>query len=363
MSKAATEEAPVRDTQMEDVIPSAIYYGNSLSSVLPKRWPEPMTEEEAAQERQKYGRFKGWLLPYIIQLDRMFNNGRWLWWLKCLAQGEVTGPIPQIAFHGSSQDSPETREAMKHLEKIIERLELRTGSWSALRNMMEWIVWSCGMGRFPKEISEEQHNLLYKEFNAGLLVRAPYDYLGAIISDRKGGGGWNPHAFYPTPFTVVEMMTRITIDTNTTEKGIFTTMIDPCIGTGRFPLCVSNHTVFVCGVDIDPTMVIASTINAFLYAPWMVWPISPLDEPPYHFVPFQQRIKAIGALNLYQRFMTELAELHGIKPKEAADASVTTFTEPVDTPPVDVPPLPFVGCMEQEETLLAVGKYEQGKLW
>jgi hypothetical protein len=49
--------------------------------------------------------------------------------------------------------------------------------------------------------------------------------------------------------------------------------MDPCVGTGRFLLHASNHTLNLSGTDIDSTLCKATLVNGFLYAPWMVRPI------------------------------------------------------------------------------------------
>ena len=55
------------------------------------------------------------------------------------------------------------------------------------------------------------------------------------------------------------------------------TVMDPCVGTGRMLLAASNHSYRLYGCDINPTVIKATLINGFLYAPWLVRPFPFLD--------------------------------------------------------------------------------------
>jgi hypothetical protein len=37
----------------------------------------------------KYNVYSGWLIPYLINGDLMFNNARWLFWLGCLKDRHI----------------------------------------------------------------------------------------------------------------------------------------------------------------------------------------------------------------------------------------------------------------------------------
>jgi len=252
---------------------------------------------------QKYNCVKGYLLPYIIEGDRRWTGGRWLWWLHCLEKGEVSGEIPRIEF---GSDNAGQLLARRHLELLVGRLERK--SWSGARLLIQWLSWSLGFGEYPPEIDEEDHMYLYKNFKAGYLQKAPYDYFGDILSDRKGK--YNPTAFFPTPHHLVEMITQMNMDSADQGKGIFKTVMDPCAGTSRMLLHASNYSVFLYGQDIDPTVVSASMVNGCLYAPWLVWPIQPSEEKPYYKVPESMALKASMMLKLYDVFMQQLTGLN-----------------------------------------------------
>lgn len=250
---------------------------------------------------QIYNVKKGWLLPYVILGDSNFNNERWLWWLQCLAKKTIEEPIPQIQF--SPIGNNETR---KHMEKAIEHLSERTYSWNALGDFIDWILWGLGKGDFPN-IDEEVHNWLYRYFQIGRLQQFPHDYLGDIIAERKSNG-WNPNAFFPTPENVVNFMVKMQFGNGNEEKSIFNKTLDPAVGTGRFLMYGSNHTVQLYGIDIDPTMVKVCMINMFLYAPWAVMPASATEERPYYEISDSLSYLASNLLFISQRFVHEFAE-------------------------------------------------------
>jgi hypothetical protein len=137
----------------------------------------------------------------------------------------------------------------------------------------------------------------------------PHDYWGDIIAERKGNGDWNRNAFYPTPENVVQFMTEMTAG-GPDEKSIFRTALDPCIGSGRFGMYLSNKLVFIYGNDIDPVVIKAALINMNLYAPWVALPAEPRDEPPYYYIPdgvaHAAEARLIVAGQMYKEF-----EQHG----------------------------------------------------
>jgi hypothetical protein len=233
----------------------------------------------------KYNVYRGWLIPYLINGDLIFNNARWLFWLRCLKDRHIPNEeLPQIKFIPSSGD-PKVTAVRKHIEKAIDHIAYKTGAWDALQSLMSWLLWGLGQSNleFPR-LNEEQHMWLYKYFQLGLLQETPHDYWGDIIAERKGNGDWNRSAFYPTPENVVQFMTEMTVgDCN--EKGIFKTALDPCVGSGRFGMYLSNKLIFIYGNDIDPVVIKAALINMNIYAPWVALPAEPRVNPPYYYIP------------------------------------------------------------------------------
>ena len=256
----------------------------TLAGAITER-KEDCLDKKDLKANTAFNVYKGWLIPYLIVGDYIFNNGRWVWWLKCIMDRHIPNvKLPQICFDSCGR-SPKALEARKNIEKCIDYLAYRTSTWDSLTIFMDWMLWGLGNSKaeFPK-IDEEHHMWLYKNFNIGLLLQAPHDYWGDIIAERKGNGSWNPTAFYPTPENVVSMMHQM-VSGDGGEKGIFKTVIDPALGTGRMLMYASNESIFLYGTDIDPVVIRAANINLNLYAPWGAFAIEPQEEQPYYSIP------------------------------------------------------------------------------
>ena len=84
-------------------------------------------------------------------------------------------------------------------------------------------------------------------------------------------GKSNGHGFFPTPASVVKMMTEMTFAGQSVEKRKRASMMDPCCGTGIMFLYASNHTLNIQGNDISPILVKMAKLNAFIYIPWLAY--------------------------------------------------------------------------------------------
>jgi hypothetical protein len=241
--------------------------------------------------------YRGWLLYYVQLADQHPSlPGRWDHYLRTVEAGHILDePIPRIAFIRGSE--PQGR---KMLEKCLDLIHRRDYSWSAFNQFVDWLAWGLAVSRALPPLEERTHQELYRTFNLEPLLLHPYDYLGELLADRRSGG-WNPHAFFPTPHEVVEMMVQMTfggggaVDSsndghekvNSGETDVrLKTVMDPCVGTGRMLLHASNYSYCLYGCDIDPLVAMISRCNAALYSPWMAFPFSesilgrPLPPPP-----------------------------------------------------------------------------------
>ena len=220
-----------------------------------------MKDEDIRSTREK----KGWLLPYLLKLDEMFF-GRWEYWLKIIEEDKILkGPIPQIPFKAAEVYTEKL--VRKNIKKCLDRGS-RELSYS-LGVLIDWIMWGLGRGEeFPK-ISEELDDFWYRTFNLGLFYKEPADHWGMIAMESIGKN--NGHGFFPTPASVVKMMTDMTLGIGSLEKQKRASMMDPCCGTGIMFLYASNHTLNIQGNDISPLMVKMAKINAFIYIPWLAY--------------------------------------------------------------------------------------------
>ena len=208
---------------------------------------------------------KGWLLPYLLKLDEIFF-GRWEYWFKIIEYDEIPkGPIPQIPFRAAEEYTE--RLVQKNIKTCLDRGS-REHSYS-LGEFIDWIMWGLGRGdQFPS-ISEKLDDYWYRTFNLGLFYKEPADHWGMIAMESFGKG--NGHGFFPTPASVVKMMTQMTFSGQPIEKQKIASMMDPCCGTGIMFLYASNHSLNLYGNDISPILVKMAKINAFVYIPWLAY--------------------------------------------------------------------------------------------
>lgn len=220
-------------------------------------------------------RYRGWLLWYVQRLHahhRVPFPDRW-GYLQAIhlcwggAGYPDPGPIPQVRF---DHRDPAVLKALENAIRIAG--EKRHGwGWSALRAFLDWLGWGLGtITEEPRELDDEIQEKLYRTFDLGPWLCSPYDYLATYICESQGRG-WNPHAFFPTPHNVCEMMVAMQMGNDDADiRG--RSVHDPAMGTGRMLLHASNYSLRLYGQDIDRMMVACTKINGALYAPWIVAP-------------------------------------------------------------------------------------------
>jgi len=215
--------------------------------------------------------YKGWLWAYLLDIDQRVGSQRWNYWIRTLNQGSILDePIPQINF--GTADS----NVMSMLRKCLEHHCCLMHS-AGHREFFDWILWGFGEGEERPKIDDKVNEHWYRTFNFGIMIQAPHDYLGEIISEAKAGRTYwnNPNAFFPTPHSIVKMMVLMNFggfdsqgkDTDRDKHAL--SVCDPCVGTGRMLMEASNFSLNLFGVDIDLVCVKACKINAYLYVPWL----------------------------------------------------------------------------------------------
>jgi hypothetical protein len=220
-------------------------------------------------------RYRGWLLWYVqrVQESHPAVPDRWSYLHYIHETGRLPkAPIPQLHF--GDRDQVVFRDLEKAINIAGEWGRLGYG-WTALRALIQWLAWGLGIpGEKESDLDDAVQEKLYRFVNIGPWLLSPYDYLGSYIAETRGKGSWNPNAFYPTPHSVCEMMVSMLL----ADAGDIRTrsVMDPCVGTGRFLMHASNHSLFLFGQDIDPLMCLITKINGALYAPWML--VSPPDH-------------------------------------------------------------------------------------
>jgi hypothetical protein len=215
--------------------------------------------------------YRGWLLPYVIQLHGVIPAvaDRWGYHLRTLEAGKLLDePIPMIEFK-----SPDNKVYALLLDwsKLIGR---DCGGWSDFRCLLDWLCWALALTNEMPRLSDSVNEKLYRQVNLAPLLERPYDYLGNFVAEGKSKG-WNPTAFYPTPHNIIELIVQMTMaDSRSDGRDPRKCLVnDPCVGSGRMLLHASNYSCCLFGQDIDPLAVAMCKINGALYAPWLSFPL------------------------------------------------------------------------------------------
>jgi len=218
-------------------------------------------------------KYRGWLLYYIQQLHenpRCAFPDRWGYWTR-IKLGLPTGSIPQVRY------SQPCKAAIKNIETCMEIIgaENKYRWWGNFTAFLDWLSYAIGIEEQQSNLEPQTQRKLYEAFDAGLWLQTPYDYLGDFICTQRGTG-WNPHAFYPTPHTLVTLM--IQSQFNGAKNTKWQTLCDPCVGTGRILMEGGNYCLRLFGQDIDRTMIRITKINGAFFVPWMVGSITEKDQ-------------------------------------------------------------------------------------
>lgn len=224
-----------------------------------------MKEKEGSQFTHPLER--GWLLPYLLALDRIFY-GRWDYWLRTLDAGKpLDEPIPQITF-----DSHYRNEATKNLRDCIKIIQASGhGAHEAWCAFIDWLLWGFGsdlIPEFPPRINESASWRLYTTFNLGLIMQEPGDYMAWGSCELGGMAKGNGNGYFPTPMNVCMMMAQMQMTSADKSK----TVADPCVGTGSMLLAASNFSLRLYAQDISLNMVKMCTVNGYIFMPWLIAP-------------------------------------------------------------------------------------------
>lgn len=220
--------------------------------------------------------YRGWLLPYVAGIHEHMLF-RWPYLLDTLAAGKfLDTPIPKVRY------TEPNRKVFRDIQDWCQIIGYDGGGWTDFVTLLEWLLFALRLSEeYPKRISEEKQEKLYRAVNIGPMLETPYDYLGSIVSEHKANG-WNPMAFYPTPHAVCDMMVEMTFhDIDPTKvmrmaDGRDTraaSVNEPCVGSGRMLLHASNYSMNLTGQDSWYVAVQMTLINGALYAPWISFPL------------------------------------------------------------------------------------------
>ncbi len=237
-----------------------------ISQAKPKQ-PQPLHPPRILQH--------GWLLPYLIHADDCLWH-RWDHWFQTASAQKIISPIPKIQWARNQAGFKMLDHSLSAVSKYGDWRGW--GNWSAFDYFMDWLLFGfghSGQPQLPPEKDEYQgaSERLYQVFVLETLLAYPHDYFGEILAENHHG---RHLGFFPTPMEVCELMALMNFGD---EDARAKTVCDPCVGTGRMLLAASNYSYRLYGADINPTVIKATLVNGYLFAPWLVRPFPFLDMP------------------------------------------------------------------------------------
>ena len=236
---------------------------------------------------------------------------RWQYWLRWLAIGDYPpgrgedrtqnelARIPQLEFpeyqhNGPTNSHPEERlrhKVRKNIEDTLDVLYRNSSSGDVHVALMEYVLHA--MGKKVWQRSSELYDKIAAVFDIVGFVAFPTDWLGEILAEEQRG---KYNAFYPTPMQIVSMMTRMVfIDREGTAdaaeaisgerycrdaSGKVISAHDPCGGTMRMPLYLSNYVLDLSYMDVWHTAWIIALAYACCWVPWMILPMGSVSLEP-----------------------------------------------------------------------------------
>lgn len=247
-------------------------------SQLREQWINWQKKKEPPRKIPAVPLQHGWLLEELIGLDDLIW-GRWHYWALTIRKGDLLDtPIPKINF----SPNPLVRQ---HLENCLDCIPNHgKGQWQGWSSteyvdyFLDWLLFGLGHKGQPDPPHEPlgcqgASDRLLKTFDLSGLMLFPQDYFGDILADLRWG---KVNQFYPTHLNICLFKADILAGETDRRREL---AADPCCGTGRMMIVLSNHVLVICGMDISNTCVRATLVNSALFAPWIFRPIPFLDRP------------------------------------------------------------------------------------
>ncbi|MGG6262942.1 hypothetical protein ACQ4M3_24295 [Leptolyngbya sp. AN03gr2] len=221
----------------------------------------------------------GWLLNELIGLDDLIW-GRWHYWAITVKKGDLlTAPIPKIQFTSQLL----VRQHLEHcLDCIPNQGTGRWQSWSSteyIEFFLDWLLFGLGHKGQPRSPIEPcgcqgAGDRLLKTFDLSGLMLFPQDYWGDLLADIQWG---KANQFYPTHLNLCVFKAETLMAGKTDSRR--ERAVDPCCGTGRMIMVLSNYVLTIYGMDISQICAKATLVNCALFAPWVYRPFQFLDQP------------------------------------------------------------------------------------
>jgi hypothetical protein len=168
------------------------------------------------------------------------------------------------------------------VEACLKAIAPNTSFFRSLQYFSEWLLFGFGHPSQPEAPIEpmcSNKNAAQKltvTLELEQLIRCPADYFGHLLATSSYGQN-SSNRFYPTLQPVAGTMAAVAIAaaTNHGNKPPFHAF-EPCLGTGRLALALSNHCRSLTGWERDAFLLKVATTNFMLYAPDFALPIPAL---------------------------------------------------------------------------------------
>lgn len=229
------------------------------------------------------GTFGSWRSRLFDLSDRW----RWLGWMyftKTLPQT----PYPKIHF----VDDHDQR-AKKLIESCLPFHEV------GLDHLLQFLLHMIGHPQYQKLPSVIQpHHVRHwiSHFDLDVAISLERDLFGDYLAEEMGKHHRDGTGFFATPISVAVMIAEMTLST----ADLLSSVMDPCVGTGRLLMVASNHSLCLFGQDINATCVRATLVNAALFAPQILFP------PPPELQKEQKQKKFVVPHDVIQRLSEEM---------------------------------------------------------
>lgn len=204
----------------------------------------------------------GWMRGIALEVETLIT-GNWYQWLLANAQGKVdVNDIPE------SKVTVEGRSNSLCYRMLTKCMDILYQQGYRITDFVEWIGYALGIAWFDKpKINDELWGELYRTFNLDLFFFEPADYLSHFVAEHGQSGHLD---YYPTPLCITNLINDIA----TNEGDRTDSQIEPCVGAAA--MFLSSNKVNMVGVDLSLTMVKVSSIQAFLYKPWLLYVPKPI---------------------------------------------------------------------------------------
>ncbi len=219
-------------------------------------------------------KYFGWLRGMALEIETL-ASGKWFYWLSILGKGEYEGEeIPQSRLANDIMGSL----GYKMLEKCV---EICKQEGYGIEHFLEWVGFGIGLAWFKRpSISDRLWKRLYQTFCLDILLLEPRDYFSYLLTCH-GFSGWLE--YYPTPSHVSSaMVMMINADNDDSTRSVY----EPTVGVGS--ILLHANSLNLVGTDLNPYMIKAASIQAFMYAPWLLFTPSPVIG--LHFSKEEQRM-------------------------------------------------------------------------